>query len=210
MQKRVRPSLRTGPAQGVGAREPAEPGFGERPGRAQKGGGPVPTSHESFQRRVSVLRDSWAERRALKGLGSTGDFDSQYGLLLTLYRWADEATADIRNVYGDSLAVNISPTPERDGSAPAFVITLGDNYTVTFVLSERTRMGSPRWSIAVTLGAGGPGGSIAAAGPDRRNSQWTRGRLEDILLSVLGAYERAVSEGGGWPPPASSLRPRGA
>jgi hypothetical protein len=170
----------------------------------------VPMSHESFQRRVAVLRDSWAERRALKGIGSAHDFDSQHNLLLTLNRWAEEAAGDIRAVYGEALAVNISPSPDQAGPAPAFVVTLGDNYTVTFVLSERTRMGNPRWAIAVTVAAGGPGGSIAAAGPERRNSQWTRGRLEDILLSVLGAYERAVSEGGGWPPPASSSRPRGA
>ncbi len=169
----------------------------------------VPMSHERFQHRVAVLRDSWAERRALKGLGGTHDFDSQYNLLQALYQWADEAAADIRVVYGGALAVTLSPLPDRASSAPAFVVTLGDNYTVTFVLSERTRMGSPRWAIAVTIGAAGPGGSIAAAGPDRRSAQWTRGRLEDILLSVLGAYERAISEGGGWPPTASPLRPRG-
>jgi hypothetical protein len=35
---------------------------------------------------------------------------------------------------------------------------------------------------------------MVTAGPERRNGQWTRGRVEDILLSVLGAYERAASE----------------
>jgi len=35
-----------------------------------------------------------------------------------------------------------------------------------------------------------------AAGPERRYGQWTRARLEDLLLSLLGAYERARSEGG--------------
>jgi hypothetical protein len=108
------------------------------------------------------------------------------------------------------MSVTISPPPDRDGSVAAFVVTIGTNYTATFALTERTRMGSPRWAIGVTVGAGGPGGGISAAGPERRNSQWTRGRLEDVLLSVLGAYERAVSDGGGWPPSSASQRARGA
>lgn len=167
-------------------------------------------SHESFQRRVAVLRDSWAERRAIKGIAGAHDFDSQFGMLLTIYQWAGDAAGDIRAVYGEALAVTISPPPDRAGSAPAFVVTIGPTYTVTFVLTERTRMGSPHWAIGVTVGAGGPGEAITAAGPERRNSQWTRGRLEDDLLSVLGAYERALSEGGGWPPPSDSQRARGA
>ena len=44
------------------------------------------------------------------------------------------------------------------------------------------------------LGGIGGGGAIAA-GPERRNGQWTRGRLEELLLSVLGAYERASVAG---------------
>jgi hypothetical protein len=170
----------------------------------------MPMSRESFQRRVTVLRDSWAERRALKGLAGAPDFDSQYGMLLAIYQWADDAAAGIRAVYGDTLAVTLSPRPEREGAAPAFVITIGDSFTVAFVLSERARMGSARWSVGVTVGSGGPGGAITAAGPERRNSQWTRGRLEDILLSVLGAYERGVTDGGGWPPSPASPRGRGA
>lgn len=170
----------------------------------------MPMSHENFQRRVAVLRDSWAERRARKGVAGAHDFDSQFGMLLTIYQWAEDAAGDIRAVYGEAMSVTISPPPDRDGSVPAFVVTIGTNYTATFALTERTRMGSPRWAIGVTVGAGGPGGGISAAGPERRNSQWTRGRLEDVLLSVLGAYERAVSEGGGWPPSSASQRARGA
>lgn len=169
----------------------------------------MPMSRESFQRRVMVLRESWAERRALKGLASAHDFDSQYGMLVTIYQWAEEAASDIGAVYGDALAVALSPRPGRQASAPAFVITIGDQYTVTFALSERARMGSARWSIGATLGSGGPGGANTAAGPERRNSQWTRGRLEDVLLSVLGAYERGISEGGGWPPTSVAPRARG-
>ena len=65
---------------------------------------------------------------------------------------------------------------------------------VTFSLAERRRMGGSRWFIAVSVATAGPGGSAVAAGPERRNGQWTRGRLEEVLLSVLGAYERSVAD----------------
>lgn len=169
----------------------------------------MPMSGESFERRVEVLRDSWAERRQLKGLASVHDLDSQFSLLSTLHEWSEAAAADIRKVYGDSLAVSVSPLPRKEDSAPAFAVTIGNSYTVTFVLTERRRMGGTRWFISVTVGSGGPGGGIVAAGPERRNGQWTRGRLEDILLSVLGAYERSLSESGK-PTPGASFRARGA
>ncbi|MEO8540814.1 MAG: hypothetical protein ABI577_13825 [bacterium] len=163
---------------------------------------------ESFQRRVELLRDSWAERRQLKGLASVHDFESQLSLLSTLHSWAEDATADVLAVYGNTLTMNVSPPPDGKSTSQAFSVTLGESYTVTFSLTERRRMGGSRWFISVTVGAGGPGGSIVAAGPERRNGQWTRGRLEDILLSVLGAYERALSEGG--KPHSVGLRARGA
>jgi hypothetical protein len=129
--------------------------------------------------------------------------------LTTLHDWAETAAADIRKVYGDSLGVSVSPLPRKEDATPAFTVTLGNSYTVTFVLTERRRMAGTRWFVSVTVGSGGPGGAIVAAGPERRNGQWTRGRLEDILLSVLGAYERALSESGK-PNAGASFRARGA
>lgn len=167
-------------------------------------------SGDSFQRRVELLRDSWAERRQLKGLASVHDFDSQLRLLRALHGWAEDAIADIGAVYGAALSVNVSPAPSASGANPSFTVTMAENYTVTFLLNERRRAGAARWFVSVTVGAGGPGGSIVAAGPERRNGQWTRGRLEDILLSVLGAYERSLSEGGRAGNIATSLRARGA
>jgi hypothetical protein len=101
---------------------------------------------------------------------------------------------DIRAVYGKALATSISPAPNAETTNPGFSITLGDQYTLTFSLSERRREGGARWFVSVTVSSGGPGGNMVTAGPERRNGQWTRGRVEDILLSVLGAYERAASE----------------
>jgi hypothetical protein len=162
----------------------------------------VPMSAESFQRRVALLRDSWAERRELKGLATVHDFDSQFRLLRTLHGWAEAAARDVAEVYGPELSVTLSPAPQR-GANPAFTITVADQFTVTFLLGERRRTAASTWFITVMVGSGAPGGPIVAAGPERRTGQWTRTRLEDIVLSVLGAYERSSSEGG-------ALRTRGA
>lgn len=162
---------------------------------------------ENFRRRVAQLRDSWEERRTLKSFAGAPDFNSQFALLSSIYRWVEDAVADIRDVYGDSLAVTLGPMPTAEAPAPAFALTLGDATTLTFAMVERTRVESSRWAIAVTIGTGGPGGTVVAAGPERRSAQWTRARVEDILLSVLGAHERAASEGGGgWPPTPPRLR----
>jgi len=163
----------------------------------------MPMTGDSFQRRVALLRESWAERRQLKDLAGAHDFESQFGLLSTLYRWAREAAEDIRAVYGKELSVALGPAPLPGAPQPGFAITIGGHSTATFALAERARAGGSHWSIAVTVGSGG---SAVSAGPERRNGWWTRARLEEVLLSLLGAYERAISEGGR-PGRRNSLRP---
>jgi hypothetical protein len=151
-------------------------------------------SSESFQRRVEVLRDSWAERRHLKELAGSHEYEPQFRLLQSLHGLTASAVADIRAVYGAQIDVSLSALPQRDAGSRAFSITVDGQYTVTFHLAERRRMGVERWSVYVTVSSGGPGGVITTAGPERRAGQWTRLRVEDILLSVLGAYERGLSE----------------
>ncbi|MBK9613107.1 hypothetical protein [Candidatus Amarobacter glycogenicus] len=103
------------------------------------------------------------------------------------------ATRDIAAVYGETLAISVSPAPAACDGNPGFSVTIGESYTVTFALTERRRMGGIRWFVAVSVGSGGPGGSITPAGPERKNGQWTRSRLEDILLSPCSGRERAHS-----------------
>lgn len=156
-----------------------------------------------------MLRDAWAERRQLHGVAGVHDFDSQFTVLRTLHGWAEGAADEIRAVYDDGLAISVSPAPEATTRQPAFSMTVGDAHTLTFILEERPRPGGSSWFISVTMSSGGPGGAIAA-GPERRNGQWTRARLEEILLSVLGAYERANSEDARQGSSRSKARARGA
>lgn len=151
-------------------------------------------SGESFSQRVQHLHDSWDERRQIKGIAGAHDFDSQFQLLTTLHEWAEGAVDEIRQVYGDGVHISLSPAPVRDPYGPAFSASLSDSFTLTFALTERRRMGGSRWFISVSVGSSGAAGSVVAAGPERRNGQWTRGRLEELMLSVLGAYERSLSD----------------
>ncbi len=166
-------------------------------------------SGESFSQRVQNLHDSWNERRQIKGIASAHDLESQFQLLITLHGWAEEAVAEIRNVYGEAIHISLGPAPARDPLGAAFSAFVGDSFTLTFSLIERRRMGGSRWFISVSVGSTGIGGAPVAAGPERRNGQWTRGRLEELFLTILGTYERSHSEGD-LSVDGSRLRTRGA
>ena len=154
-------------------------------------------SSEPFARRVHQLRDAWVERRQVKTFAGAHDLGSQYQLLVTLYQWATESISDIVSVYGPEVHLAMTPKPDRADREPAFTVSFMEQYTLTFSLAERQRMSSARWHVTVSVASAGPDGSVVAAGPERRNGQWTRGRLEDLLLSVLGAWERSLADGEG-------------
>ena len=165
---------------------------------------------EPFGQRVQNLRDAWSERRAIKGVAGAHDLESQYHLLMTLHGWAAESVREIQTVYGDALRISLSPPPALDASGTAFSIFVANQFTLTFRLLARQRLGGSRWSISVSLGTAGSGGSTVSAGPERRSGHWTRSRLEELLLSVLGTWERAQSDALDSGLPSDRLRVRGA
>lgn len=152
-------------------------------------------NRESFFQRVQALRESWAERRQVRALASSHDFDSQFQLLQLLHAWSHDAGSDVREVYGDELDVELGPEPRYDDRNPGFTLSLAPGYSATLVLVERQRTGAAHWFVSVTMNSAGPGGAAVSAGPQRRTGQWTRGQLEDLVLSLLGAYERSLSGG---------------
>lgn len=153
------------------------------------------SSVEPFAQRVQSLRETWLERRMVKALASAHDRESQFQLLATLHQWALQAAADIQRVYGETLIVEVSPAPEAADASPCFHVLVDRGYSVSFGLAERRRASGGSWFVDASVMGGGRGGGAIAAGPERRNGQWTRGRLEELLLSVLGAYERASVAG---------------
>jgi hypothetical protein len=159
-------------------------------------------TRESFADRVEALRDSWAERRRIAGFAGAHDLASQLELLQTLHGWAAEAVADIAAVYGPALPIVLSPRPEPPGERASFSVAIAGDFGIAVALAERRRVTGPRWHVSVLVRSPGSG-PVAHAGPERRNGQWTRGRLEDILLSVLGAYERSLGNSAARPEPPS-------
>lgn len=152
-------------------------------------------SGEPFAGRVRALREAWIERRQVQGLASSHDFDSQYRLLLTLQGWAAQAIEDVHAVYGEDLYLELSPPPQQGDRPPSFHVVVAGSFTLSFTMSERRRMDRTSWFVAVAVRSPG-GGPVTTAGPHRRNGQWSRAGLEDLLLSILAAYERSLAEAG--------------
>lgn len=143
-------------------------------------------SRELFARRVWSLRDSWTERRDLKALGSIHTLDSQFELLEILYRWTLESVEDIRCVYGQDFDIVAGPPPALDQAVPAFSVTVGGRINLTISLAQRRRKDDAPWYLHMNV----EGDSKAGATTEWRASNSARGRLQDALLTVLGAYER--------------------
>lgn len=147
---------------------------------------------EPFERRVRALRDSWEERRQVRQLSHAQEFSAQFRLLATLHAWAVQAIDDIGRVYGPGVSVTLSPA-RLPSEAGAFTITVQERFTATFTLMERR--GTPgSWRLDVQVSDRGTGNGSTPAGPERRHGGWTRARFEEIVLSLLGAYERAQGE----------------
>jgi hypothetical protein len=154
---------------------------------------------EPFTYRLRQLRDTWSERRQTRSFAATNDFLSRFELLLCLYDWSTQAIAEVSSVYSGEIHVGVSPRPEKDDPNPAFNISVAEQYLITFAVTPRSRGRDETWQVVVSIFSNGPHGTTAVpAGPERRTGQWTRGRLEDVLLSVLSAWERSVTEGDGF------------
>lgn len=152
----------------------------------------VGMASEPFAERVRALRDSWTERRQVKSLASAHDFDSQFRLLVTLHQWVLRGVEDIREVYGPEMEIRVSPRPAARDTG--FSVIVGDTFVLSFQLVERLRMGTAGWFIAAEIAGTSAPGNPVAAGPQRRFGQWTRGGIEDLLLTLMGAYERSLAD----------------
>ena len=139
-----------------------------------------------FEARVRSLHEGWLERRESWLLSRAHDLDSQRRVLDNIHRWASECIEDVRHVYGEALPVTIAPP----GDQARFAITVGDSQCVTFELFDRGSDERPSWQVVARVAAGGEAGE---APEERRVRHWRRSQVEEILLSLLSAYERSLS-----------------
>ncbi len=140
---------------------------------------------EQFSRRVWSLRDTWSERRKLLMLGTGHTKEAQFEVLLMLHRWTLESVADIRTVYGDGFDIITGPPPSLDQYPSAYSVTIAGAHNLTVSLTQRRKGEDAPWYVHFNVEGGHPAGAELGA------SNSVRGRLQDALLSVLGAYERS-------------------
>ena len=139
-----------------------------------------------FEARVRSLHEGWVERRESGFLARAHDFESQSRVLANIHRWAGECIEDVRQVYGESLPIAIDPL---GGSAP-FAVSVGAGRRAAFELVDRGSEERPSWQVVARVATGGEAGE---APEERRVRHWRRGQVEEILLSLLSAYERSLT-----------------
>ncbi|GAB4335377.1 MAG: hypothetical protein Kow0010_22840 [Dehalococcoidia bacterium] len=144
---------------------------------------------EPFRFRVEALREAWRDRREASQLSARHDYAAQQQLLRLLHGWVTASLSDVREVYGPSLAATIEPDSGEVAAAEgAFTVAIGQG-VATFSLRQQRREGAPAWRVASTVTvAGQPLPATSGA----RARRWTRAKADEILLTLLAAYERSL------------------
>lgn len=144
----------------------------------------------TFEDRVIQVHATWSDRREVRD-ASGSYFDAQYRLLQKLYDWTSEAVETIQSVYGEQAVTRLSPRPDAGDRMLSFDVRIGATHTLNIALTETGRSGKAQWRIKamVRLENGRPS---MAVGPARRTTVWTKRELENLLLSLLTAYERQL------------------
>ena len=140
-----------------------------------------------FEARVRSLHEGWVERRESGFLSRSHDFDSQRRVLANIHRWAGECIEDIRHVYGEAFPIAIEPL----GDSAPFGITVGAVQRAAFELVDRGVGERSSWQVVARVATGA--GEAGEAPEERRVRHWRRSQVEEILLSLLSAYERSLT-----------------
>ncbi len=140
-----------------------------------------------FEARVRSLREGWLDRRESGLLARTHDFDSQRRVLANIHRWASECIDDVRHVYGEELPITTGPLGEHG----RFAISVGTGQRAVFELLDRGGGERPTWQVVARVTTGGA--EAGEAPEERRVRHWRRSQVEEILLSLLSAYERSLN-----------------
>lgn len=146
---------------------------------------------DSFPAKVTALREAWLVRRHMKHLGQQRDLASRFELLEVLHGWTGRCLEAIADVYGSSLSIDFTPRPDLATDLLSFAVTLQGQYRVSFALYPRDEA-QMQWDLDVQVSTPN---SVLAAGQSRSAGQWTRGRVEELLLTLLAAIERAQFDG---------------
>lgn len=151
---------------------------------------------EQFDVKIRALRQLWDEKRQTAQLSTGDEFASRFELLQLIHRWLEESLVAINRHYPDVPGTRLGPMPTADNATDGFTLTLFDTYVLRFRLLSRRGAVGQVWAVAGEAGNLGSRPMLTALGPTRRHGQWTRERIEQILLSILSQFERDRAEPG--------------
>lgn len=142
---------------------------------------------DTFPAKVAALHETWLTRRRTKYLSNRRDLTSRFRLLLVLYDWTRRAIEAIAQVYGESLSIELTPPPDLATDQLSFAVTLDGEYRLSFAIYQRDQA-ARQWEFDVQVSTPD---SILSVGRSRGAGQWMPRRVEEALLSLLMAIERA-------------------
>lgn len=151
---------------------------------------------EQFEVKIRALRQLWDEKRQTAQLSTGDEFASRLELLQLIHHWLDDSLEAINRYYGDVPGTRLGPVPGPDDATAGFTLTLFDQYMLRFRMVSRRGPAGQVWAVAGEAGNLGARPMLTALGPTRRHGQWTRERIEQILLSILSQFERDRLEQG--------------
>ncbi len=145
---------------------------------------------EQFDGKIRALRQLWDEKRQTAQLSTGDEFATRFDLLRLIHRWLEESLVAIARHYGEAVGARLGPLPSPENATDGFTLTIFESYVLKFRLASRKGPVGEIWTVVGEAGNLGSRPMLTALGPTRRHGQWTRERIEQILLSILSQFER--------------------
>ncbi len=125
----------------------------------------------------------------LASIGGNGDRSSQLAVLRAIHGWCEDSVQAIKAVYGDTLAVELTPLPGPDASCPAWAVSLEGREGLLAWLEPQGEAAG-KWTVLVALKSADRGEGWLPLARPRGKRTWTRTGIEDALLGLVGMVER--------------------
>jgi hypothetical protein len=147
----------------------------------------IARSERPFLVKVQEIHDSWAETRQTIDARRDRGRHGQATMLGYVFNWTAEAALDLARVYGD--LIELTPEPDLAAAEPGFVLHVGPVHTMHVDLVPHPRSPS-EWLVRIRLSYPDEHSWVTVHW-GRRHDNWTRERLEEVILSLLSAFERS-------------------
>jgi hypothetical protein len=152
-----------------------------------------PRPERPFSEKLRAIHDSWAEARDTREIRRLRTAAAQAEMLALIHAWCVRLAAQMEEIYGSLVRLSaLNPYGSED---MGFDLAIGDDHQMAVSLQPgkaSTSGSAPTWEVQIRLRyPEEPAWVVATWG--RRNQNWTRQRIEEVLLSLLSAFERSRS-----------------